>query len=105
MSSLKLLVLATALPIALGFELPLVPSRVTARACHSPNQRAAELILMKTEASKSEAAELDEGQCFLIDTDEGYVPNPPLSLNPPPAHALRLVPARQAQVRLHRGPR
>ena len=81
MSNLKLLVLATALPIALGFELPLVPSRVTARACHSPNQRAAELILMKTEASKSEAAELDEGQCFLIDTDEGYVPNPSLSLS------------------------
>ena len=64
--------LALFLPNALSFEVSLVRSRLTAQASHSPSS----LIVMKTEALPDSPADLDEGSCYLIDTDEGFVPHP-----------------------------
>ena len=55
------LLLALFLPMALSFKLPIVRSRV---------------VVMKAEAAPSTPADLDEGSCYLIDTDEGFVPHP-----------------------------
>jgi len=63
--------LALLLPSALSFELSLVRSRLTAQTSHSPSS-----IVMKTEALPDSPADLDEGSCYLIDTDEGFVPHP-----------------------------
>ena len=64
--------LALFLPNALSFEVSLVRSRLTAQTSHSPSS----LIVMKTEALPDSPADLDEGSCYLIDTDEGFVPHP-----------------------------
>ena len=64
--------LALLLPNALSFELSLVRSRLTAQTCHSPSS----LIMMKTEALPDSPADLEDGSCYLIDTDEGFVPHP-----------------------------
>ena len=63
--------LALLLPSALSFELSLVRSRLTAQTSHSPSS-----IVMKTEALPDSPADLDEGSCYLIDTDEGFVLHP-----------------------------
>ena len=64
--------LALFLPNALSFEVSLVRSRLTAQTSHSPSS----LLVMKTEALPDSPADLDEGSCYLIDTDEGFVPHP-----------------------------
>ena len=64
--------LALLLPNALSFELSLVRSRLTAQTCRSPSS----LIMMKTEALPDSPTDLDDGSCYLIDTDEGFVPHP-----------------------------
>ena len=64
--------LALFLPNALSFEVSLVRSHLTAQTSHSPSS----LIVMKTEALPDSPADLDEGSCYLIDTDEGFVPHP-----------------------------
>ena len=88
---------ALLLPSALSFELSLVRSRLTAQTSHSPSS-----IVMKTEALPDSPADLDEGSCYLIDTDEGFVPHPLTQPARQPVHALCPILARQAQVRLHR---
>merc|ERR1711892_161820 len=59
--------LALLLPNALSFELSLMRSRLTAQTRRSPSS----LIMMKTEALPDSPTDLDDGSCYLIDTDEG----------------------------------
>ena len=76
--------LALLLPNALSFELSLVRSRSIAQASHSPSS----LVVMKAQALPNSPADLDDDSCYLIDTDEGFVPRLPTQ----PATSARTLP-------------
>ena len=103
--------LALLLPNALSFELSLVRSRSIVQASHSPSS----LIVMKAQALPDSPADLDDDSCYLIDTDEGFVPRLPTlsasqcthSAHPGPAGASTSAPTTRKSwhgLRVERGP-
>ena len=84
--------LALLLPNALSFELSLVRSRSIAQASHSP----ASLIVMKAQALPN--SPLDEDSCYLIDTDEGFVPRLPTQSASQCTHSAPSRPGRRKYV-------
>ena len=86
--------LALLLPNALSFELSLVRSRSIAQASHSPSS----LIVMKAQALPDSPADLDDDSCYLIDTDEGFVPRLPTQSASQCTHSAPSRPGRRKYV-------
>lgn len=86
--------LALLLPNALSFELSLVRSRSIAQASHTPSS----LIVMKAQALPDSPADLDDDSCYLIDTDEGFVPRLPTQSASQCTHSAPSRPGRRKYV-------
>jgi len=86
--------LALLLPNALSFELSLVRSRSIAQASHTPSS----LIVMKAQALPDSPADLDDDSCYLIDTDEGFVPHLPTQSASQCTHSAPSRPGRRKYV-------